>query len=329
MDIGKWISGRLKEIPIDDYINNTRHRIYPTLKKQFVIQRAFSVPLSCGEGTALLSTPDDPAKTKNILIILLHDIYHDSSYPLWHWIHTLNDDGFSVLTIDWDGHGTPTTSSFEIQETTRSIPLILQRLYGQSGGLGLGAKRQGPLCFLMGHGLGASYALISATRLDVAEAVSGVIAVSPIIAHNDKFRFFGDIPTLFNVVAWTQDFANKFSYYGIRWLKGIFFSPSTKTFPVRTKLFIHPSEQIKRFVFEAFSERRLLRQVKTPVLWLHGRKDCSFSYENSVPLMMEIPTAFFSYHDNNRNYLRMSLSDKIQQFSSQFISSLNSSLQDQ
>ena len=262
---------------------------------------------------------------KGILVLLFHDICHDSTYPLWHWISSLNAQGISVLTIDWDGHGGSGNSYFDVQETTRSIPLILQRLFGSTGGKKLGKERKGPLCFLMGHGLGASYSLIAATRQDVSQHVAGVIALSPSIVLDKSSSIFGDAWSLFSLPAWTSDFANKFSYYGFGWIWGIIWGLSSKKFPLRAKLYISADEQVKKFVHEAFSERKLLRHVKTPVLWLHARKDSHASYLKSLPLMMEIPTAFFSYHDEERDYLRMALSDKIQYFCSEFIGRFKSS----
>ena len=166
--IETWISGRLNKINLSKFEGHGR-RHFSLNNLQDVSISYFEVPLSTGSGTAFLSVPKGIESAQKSLVILVHGLGDDCSYPLLHWIRFLNANGMSVLSFDWDGHGVDGSSILDFQQATRSIPLIIYRLFGDEERTGLSAKRIGPSCFLMGHSMGAAYALIAATRHDVAK----------------------------------------------------------------------------------------------------------------------------------------------------------------
>ncbi|MBX9703302.1 MAG: hypothetical protein K2X39_04030, partial [Silvanigrellaceae bacterium] len=90
-------------------------------------------------------------------------------------------------------------------------------------------------------------------------------------------------------------------------------------FPLRLKVGIDYLEQLKDFTHETFAVRRILRNVKSPVLWIHGMKDNIFPYEKTAALMMEIESALFQYADEKREYLLMPFADEIINYSLEFI----------
>ncbi len=320
-NIQDWISQRLKRITYQEFVRETSHRVFKPKKNLQFTQEYYSVPLAGGCGSAIFIAPKSEANETAYgpLVILLHGLGYDSTTPFWHLIYELVADGISVLSLDWDGHGVGASSLFDIQESTRTIPLIIQRLYGEEGGCGLNEKRGGPSCFLMGHSFGASLALIAVTREDVSKYVSGVIAVSPALSVqsfiNSSFEFFSFI----NPFAWFTDFANKLGFYGFWGLLPAYGSFKRSKFPIRMKLDIDYNEQARQFTEETFEKRRILNKVKAPVLWLHGMKDNICPYYKACQLMLEIRSAFFSFCDGERGHIRMLFSDQVTMSSINFI----------
>lgn len=316
--IETWVAARLNKIQWAKFEGSGR-RYFTTNKLHDVSVTFYEIPLSTGPSTAFLSVPRGIASAQNSLVILMHGFGDDCSYPLLHWTKLLNANGLSVLSFDWDGHGVSSSSILDFQQATRSLPLLIYRLFGEEGGSGLSAKRAGPSCFLMGFSMGASYALIASTRHDVAKNIDGVIAVSPALNISSSTKSTGELINNLYPSAWFKDFVNKFEYYG---LDGIF--PATgslarKSFPLRMRTAIDYVDQVKRFVNETFVKRRILREVKVPVLWMHGMRDRIAPYSSAASLMMEIPSAFFAHNDEKRGHVRMAFSDQIPKYCSTFI----------
>jgi alpha-beta hydrolase superfamily lysophospholipase len=279
----------------------------------------YEVPLSSGPGTSILVVPKDQESAQNSLVILMHGLGDDCSYPLLHWIRFLNANGMSVLSFDWDGHGAGGASILDFQQATRSLPLLLYRLFGDENRTGLGQQRTGINCFVMGHSMGGALALIAATRPDVARTISGLIVVSPTLIFNSYAGFAREFWNYLYPTAWFKDFLNKISYYGLSGLfpaRGAF---KRTAFPLRIRTAIDYGEQARNFVNETFCKRRVLRDVRIPVLWMHGMKDRIAPYSQVASLMIEIPSAFFAYNDEKRGHLRMAFSDQIPKYCAFFI----------
>jgi alpha-beta hydrolase superfamily lysophospholipase len=315
-----WIGQRLKKISQSEFTQNASHRM-PKLKKNLTVtQEYYAVPLSAGCGTAILTSPKHTQSNElGPLVLFFHGLEADSTTPFWHWINEFVSNGISVLSVDWDGHGIGGSSLFDIQECTRSIPLIINRLYGEKNGVGLNQERLGPKCYLMGHSFGASLTLIAVTREDIHKLVQGVIVVSPILSVQPFLKMSKEWLCYLNPSAWMKDFFNKFGFYGIRG----FFPPSIlrrkKHFPMRKKVHINIHEQARHFSHEIFENRKILQKVKTPVLWFHGMKDNVCPYYQACHFMMEIKSAFFSFCDNSRGHFRMIYHDQVTISSIKFI----------
>ena len=320
-NIADWMGQRLKKISQPEFVHNVAHRISKTKKNFQISHEYYSVPLASGCGTAVLTLPknEDPGEHFGPLVILFHGLGQDCTSPYWHWIYEFAAQGIAVLSVDWDGHGAGASSLLDVQEATRSIPLLIQRLYGQENGTGLNAKRSGPRCFLMGHSFGASLSLIAATREDVCRQVYGVIAVSPVLSIQSFFGISQEIFCYLNPRAWFSDFANKLGFYGVLGLLPAFGSFKRKQHPLRMKLDIDYIDQAREFSEETFENRRILKKVQTPVLWFHGMKDTVSPYYQACQFMLEICSAFFSVCDDDRGHLRMIFSDKVASSSIKFI----------
>jgi alpha-beta hydrolase superfamily lysophospholipase len=285
---------------------------------------SFAVPLAGGTGAALLAAPkqmrDLQQDHRQVLVILAHDLGADCTFPHWHWIEALVHQGMHVLSIDWDGHGVSTSSVLDLQSATRSLPLVLQKIYGEPGLVQFRVGRPGPKCFLMGHSAGAMLALLCATRPDFAEVLSGIIAVSPSIVLNDLDAQME--PFLFlRPNAWLHDLVGRVPYYGLRGVLPMSARKRASQFPVRKRIGITHLEQLRLFVQETFEHRKVLRDVCVPVLWLHGGRDRFVPLDDAEKLMSEIPSALFCHIDDNRGHLRMALSSEIPNYAARFIDS--------
>jgi alpha-beta hydrolase superfamily lysophospholipase len=317
-DVSSWLADRLMRIPEAAFALSS-HRKVPEICRKVADFSYFSVPLSSGVGTAVLASPKEARPGTPVLVILSHSLGFDSTYPYWHWIDALNRRGLYVLSVDWDGHGAGGASSLDLQTATRSLPLLLQKLYGELGASHLEMHRRGPLCFLMGHAAGASYGLLAASRSDCAKIISGVIAVSPTINTCSDGTFKRERWSVLNPMAWFKDFLGLIPYYGLSGAKPPSLKKQLSVFPVRMRIGIDRDQQLASFVNETFAARKVLRNVKSPVLWFHGARDKRVPLERALGLMLEIPSALFSHVDEKRGHTRIMYSAEVPNYVAKFI----------
>lgn len=317
-DISQWLAERLMGITEESFARSP-HRRVPDACRKIAEFNYFSVPLSHGTGSAVLASPTEKRAGTPVLVILTHALGFDATYPYWHWIESLNARGLHVLSLDWDGHGVSGGSSLDMQTASRSIPLLLQRLFGESGATNLQLKRPGPLCFLMGHAAGAAYGLLAASRADCAKLLTGVIAVSPTVNTGSDGTFRRERLTILNPIAWFKDFLSLVPFYGFSGVMPPSMKRQLKTFPLRLRIGIDREVQLADFVNETFAARKVLRNVQTPVLWLHGAKDKRVPFERALPLMSEIPSALFTHIDGERGHTRMMYASQIPNYAAKFI----------
>ena len=99
-----WLSHKLLSISKEKFATNFhRKHLKNVLKYQNLSY--YCVPIAKGVSTAFLSTPKENIQSKNILVVVFHGLGHDCTYPLIHLIKKFNEEGISVLSVDWDGHG--------------------------------------------------------------------------------------------------------------------------------------------------------------------------------------------------------------------------------
>jgi len=318
LDVASWLEERLMTIDEAQFVK-APHRRVPEVCRKNAEFKYYSVPLANGTGGAVLATPLKKREGVQVLVILLHNLGFDATYPYWHWIEALNALGIHVLSLDWDGHGVSGGSALDLQSATRSVPLMLQRLYGKTGEAALNEKRPGPACFLMGCASGAAYGLLAASRKDCAQILSGVIAVSPTVNTGSDGLFKRERGTLLSPAAWLKDLLAVVPFYGLSGVVPFSQKRQSKTFPLRLRIGISWERQLADFVSETFAKRKVLRNVQTPVLWLHGAKDKRVPMERARPLMLEIPAALFTHVDANRTHTRMMYSSEVPKYAAKFI----------
>jgi pimeloyl-ACP methyl ester carboxylesterase len=310
------------------------HRRVPDVLRRKARVTHFTVPLAAGTGAAVLVEPRPPAdgsgssvsssrasgrKTWRPLVILIHGLGDDCTFPHWHWMDLLLQQELAVLSVDWDGHGPGGGSHLDFQGATRSLPLLLQKLFGQPGQGLLPESHEGPPVFLMGHSTGAALALICASRPDAARHVEGVVAVSPTVCAAQADYRRAERLTFASPGAWMSDFAGRVPYYGVRAMLPRPGGRRHEAFPVRVRVGLSAAEQLQAFLRETFEERRILRKVNVPVLWLHGARDRFVPLSRAQPLMDEIPGALFSHVDRARGHVRMAFSLAAPQYAARFV----------
>ncbi len=252
--------------------------------------RWFSVPLASGVGSSALFMPSNQAGVRQSLVIFFNSYGQGGVTAEWQWIASLLARGLPVLSVDLDGHGEG-VSAWDAAMCTRSIPLILHKIYSSVGDTMLSRSASLPKCFLMGNSLSATMALIAATRPEAEGVLSGVVAVSPMVAL-PKAR-------------------------GGKSLKQRKTVPKALGF--RKRAGVDPVDQVRAFLAENVERQELLRQVRVPVLWMHGARDRLVSVDRATLIMTTISSALFSHIDEKRGHSLMKASVEISNYAARFI----------
>ena len=130
--IENWISKKLKAIDANEFIQYPHQKTPPCCIKKFRVSY-YEIPLSNKIGSSVLVVPNEHTENKNILILLFHGMGDDCTYPLWHWFDIFTSRGISVLSINWDGHGTSSSSLLNFNIVDRSLPCIIKTLFSKRG----------------------------------------------------------------------------------------------------------------------------------------------------------------------------------------------------
>lgn len=311
MEITAWVAERLRKLPDERSKTVSRSRIREAGKICGV--SAFTIPLASGQSEAILCTPKTSrADFDNPLIVFMHGLGDDTSAPFLSWQETLAGEGFSSLSLCWDGHGSRAQSALDLGVATRTLPLFIEKLYGPAYSLADWTPRPGPRCILVGHSVGAALALIAATRPDVARAVAGVVAISPAVAIRFAGSRVGDSLAGYHPSIIVRDRIPRIGREGLVTA----FEPISSSIlginkdKVRYHVGLDPVLQMKLFSDEVFGRQRVLNSVKTPVLWMHGARDHTVPLKSAAPLMREIPASLFVHTDPLRGHRLMVISEE-------------------
>jgi alpha-beta hydrolase superfamily lysophospholipase len=177
------------------------------------------------------------------MIFLLHAFENDCTYPFWHWMQSLCKTGSAVLSIEWDGHGACGQSLCDISLTTRSMPILVYRLFENTD------YPKIPF-FLMGHSFGGSLALIAGAQQNVQKQFSGVIAISPLITVHSNAKHFYEKESYLHPFGILKDYIMLYGYYR----KKFFLNTTIES--ARMRVNIPVLEQIRQFTQEFFKEKR-------------------------------------------------------------------------
>ncbi len=293
LTVEKWLEERLSPGEPSEISAARVARLAEPVKSS-VSCRWFSVPLASGVGNAVLLYPKNIATTRQSLVILLHALGRESVAFEWQWAQALVSKGIPVLAVEWDGHGDG-SSLWDVASVSRTVPLILHKLYAGWGEQQMSPASSFPKCFLMGNSFGGTLALLTAARPEIGNVVSGIVVISPMVAlvgtHFDgspRKRFGG----------------------GFRALKRNRFSIG---------MGVDPFDQVRAFLADTVERRGVLKQVRVPVLWMHGARDRLVPVDAAMRHMTCIPSALFAHIDETRGHKLMNASVEIADYASRFI----------
>jgi alpha-beta hydrolase superfamily lysophospholipase len=293
LTVEKWLEERLTSVEPSAPAAERVARLVGSMKTQVSVSW-FAVPLASGVGTGVLLFPQNAHAHRRSLVIHLHALGRATIVSEWRWAQALVAKGIPVLAVEWDGHGEK-GSLWDVSTATRSLPLILHKLYATLGEAPLSHVQQFPKCFLMGNSFGATLALLAAARPDTAPLISGVVAISPMITlagmdpeNKTRKRFRGGIRAL-----------RKNSFH--------------------MGMGIDPFDQVRAFLLENIEKRSLLQNVQAPVLWMHGARDRLVPVDSAVQKMTKIPAALFTHIDEKCGHKLSPVSHEVANYASRFV----------
>ena len=167
--------------------------------------------------------------------------------------------------------------------------------------------------------MGAMLALLAATRSDTAPLLGGVVAVSPLITSPLRQGRLSDLLERYRPGSFFRDVVPRFSFYGMGALDGMRSVFKRTRTTVRFRVGVDPLEQVRAFVQEIFEDRQVLREVRVPVLWLHGARDRVAPLERVSSLMKTIPSARFVHIDEKRGHRTMAMSSSMPEYIARFL----------
>lgn len=315
----KWLRERLIPVEASAFESEPRRTPPDTLAPGLELDH-LALPLASGIGLALAAcrpAKRDPAKA---LVLLLHGLGDDAAFPQWHWIEALTERGFLVLSMEWDGHGPGGPSSLDPQEAARSLPLVLQKLYGTPGEPVFRRDRPGPACALLGQGMGALYALLASVRPDVASVVEAVVCVAPTLALDPSSplrRRFGE-PLWPG--RWLSAALSSARIYGIRdALAALRVGRRRRTPRVRLRLGVDPFDQLRRFLRQTIDAQEIAEAVRVPTLCLFGGRDPLVPLLAAQRRLASCRSGLFVHVDPFRTHHSLPLSPKSVELACSFL----------
>jgi alpha-beta hydrolase superfamily lysophospholipase len=213
--------------------------------------------------------------------LLLHGMGDDAAFPLWPWMEELARRGLVSISVDWDGHGRGGSSTLDFPRALDSIDALVAAL---------ASREEVPprCCHLVGHSTGAALALAALCRPGAArQAVASMVAVSPALALARLSSAGRELLELVNPWRWRDTLLPLVPYYGVLGLLPAFGPFRRGTFPIRMARVGHYQDQLRGFVEQTFERQRVLRDLATPTVWIHGRQDHLVPYSRVSALFLE------------------------------------------
>ncbi len=190
------------------------------------------------------------------LVILLHGLGQDCCESNWIWIHSFLKSGLSVLAVSMDGHSRTPLSSFDPRLATRTIPLIISKLDGLPSNFKI---------FAVGHGLGATYCLLAASRSDCAKQLCAVACISPRLSAEGASEMSSSPIPIGRPVQLCKDGVRLGRYYGTGGFRRLWRGDSGKLLRKRLLVSTAVETQVEMFLSENVSSHETWTGAKVPV----------------------------------------------------------------
>jgi alpha-beta hydrolase superfamily lysophospholipase len=191
------------------------------------------------------------------LVILLSGLGQHGVDGNWLWIQHLLGAGKAVLALSLDGHEKAGTTLFDPRLSTRTLPLVLERLARIDANVRF---------FVAGHGYGATVAWLAACRQDASQLMAGVCCLAPWIQWDGGLESRGCVPPFLHPVQLIRDGIRLSSVYGLVGMKKLWQGDNVRD--LRKRLFVGSTleSQMASFFSEIVDVTHLMSQAKVPVL---------------------------------------------------------------
>ena len=108
---------------------------------------------------------------------------------------------------------------------------------------------------------------------------------------------------------WKNILIKKIKFYGISGLVPAFWKFKRKKFPIRLALKDNYADQLRKFSMQKFNEERCLKEIKKPVLWLHGTADGVIPFKDATVYKDDIENILTFHKVTGFNHYELSFSD--------------------
>lgn len=315
--ITEWVGRRFKLSTWEEFGHKSLRKTPVKIKNSNTITY-YNLIVSTGLTKAALFEPKKNGQ--NTLVIFVHDFGHDATYLFWKWIRLFTESGLSVLCFDFDGHGISSKSELDLQEATRTLPLIIQRLYGESQNTKTFQKKASfePKCYLLGYALGGIYSLIAGSHDYLSNVLNGIVSICPILSKT----YYHDY--LFSK---KHAFTKPLSYFKLRkhyshlsQFKTQELASQSRRLPVRLSISVNHMNQLYQFINEVIEERKILNFIKVPTLYINNSEISKEMHSKSISFLQNFPSSLFVYQNRHKNLIEILNDELIIQYCKDFIS---------
>ena len=311
----EWVGRRFKLSTLEEFGHKSQRKT-PTKIKNFNTITYYNLLVSTGLSKAVLFEPKK--NSQNTLVIFVHDFGHDATYLFWKWIKQFTESGISVLCFDWDGHGNSSKSELDLQQATRTLPLIVQRLYGDRQNLNSFQKDPDePRCYLLGYALGGIYSLIAGSHDYLSKVLDGIVSICPILSKS----YYQD-----HLFSRRKFFSNPLSYFKLRKYyqhlskyKTHQLASHKRRLPVRMSISVNHMKQLHQFIKEVIEKRKILNYVKVPTLYISNSEISQDMHSASISFLQNFPSSLFVYQNGHKHLIEILNDELIIQYCKDFI----------
>jgi pimeloyl-ACP methyl ester carboxylesterase len=297
-------------------VAQTNQFLLPPPLRRVAKGMAFHVPVGSGVSRGLLLYPKNREPSQ--LVVFSHTLFQPLTFPNWMFFKSLLAGGSAVFAVELDGHGTSDAGHFDFQQASRSLPLVLSKLYSRLPNLPF---------ILCGQSVGAIYSLLYAARQEAPGLIKALVVLSPALTAQNFKSVQKKSALAYLHPSSVRYFWSQAPYYGWKVALNLFrnqFSPRT---PVRLHLQLHPFEQLNAFTQEFLAQRQILAQIKIPTLWIHGRKDMFVPFEMAERYMRQIQAPLFCHVESNKDHLDVLVSQRVSDYVCSFLQNFSRSLE--
>lgn len=238
------------------------HRIPDSVAHHLATRDVVFLPSGQGLTVGVLLLPrteagQEGAPRQAQMVLLLSALGQNALSSNWLWVQQALARGMAVLAIALDGHSASAQALFDPRLATRTLPLVIDRLF---------RLPSVPVLHVIGHGFGATLAWLAACRPDAALRLRSVACLSPWCVWQGRLESESEWPPVGQPLRFCRDGLRLARLYGPLGVARMWRGDSVKT--LRRKLFAGTSLEAQMAVFlqESIRVSDLLTRAEVPVL---------------------------------------------------------------